>query len=371
MGLRILITNLELWPPSGTVVYTRDLALELARQGHAVGVFSSTTGGAADALRAAGVEVIDRLGRLPWTPDVIHGHHYVPTLLALQHWPTVPAIHVCHDHLSADDRTPLHPNIRRHFGVSRVCVRRLLAESVPERSAGLLLNFVDLARFTPRAALPPRPRRALAFSNYAREDGYLPVVREACRRAGLELDVAGAGTDSVLVRPEDVLGQYDLVFAKAKAAMEAMAVGAAVVLCDFAGVGPMVSAAGFDDLRPLNFGFEALRDPLTPEPLLREIGRYDAGDAARVRDQLRASAGLVDSVERIAEIYEEVIEEHRREGTTAVARVSARVSIGDRLFVPLYRIWRSQSPRRMAATRRLPGVAIVTRVARRLLRQTR
>ena len=33
MGLRVLITNINLWPPSGTAVYTRDLALELRRQG--------------------------------------------------------------------------------------------------------------------------------------------------------------------------------------------------------------------------------------------------------------------------------------------------------------------------------------------------
>ena len=52
-----------------------------------------------------------------------------------------------------------------------------------------------------------------------------------------------------MAQPERVLGRYDIVFAKAKAAMEAMAVGAAVVLCDFGGVGPMVTWADFDRLR--------------------------------------------------------------------------------------------------------------------------
>ncbi len=38
------------------------------------------------------------------------------------------AIHVCHDHTSPNDRTPIHPNTRRHFGVSRVCVGRLVGD---------------------------------------------------------------------------------------------------------------------------------------------------------------------------------------------------------------------------------------------------
>ena len=33
MGLNVLITNIELWPPSGTVLYVRDLALELRAPG--------------------------------------------------------------------------------------------------------------------------------------------------------------------------------------------------------------------------------------------------------------------------------------------------------------------------------------------------
>jgi len=262
MGLRVLITNIELWPPSGTVLYVRDLALELQRQGHTPVVYSSAAGGLAEQLRDAGIAVTDRLGRIREAPDVIHGHHYAPTLVALRQWPTVPAIHVCHDHTSLNDRTPIHPSIRRHFGVSRVCIRRLLDDGVPEDQTGLLLNFVDLARFSPRPPLPERPRRALVFSNYAHEGSHLPAVAEACRRAGLELDVVGAGVGRIVTEPERALADYDIVFAKAKAAMEAMAVGAAVILCDFSGVGPMVTSTVFDGLRPLNFGFEALRDPL-------------------------------------------------------------------------------------------------------------
>jgi hypothetical protein len=369
MGLRVLITNIELWPPSGTVLYVRDIALELQRQGHTPIVFSSTRGGVADELRAAGIAVTDRLDRIRVPPDIIHGHHHAPTLAAVHRWPTVPAIYVCHDHTSPNDRTPIHPSIRRHFGVSRVCVRRLVGDGVPKSRVGLLLNFVDTRRFRPRTTLPDRPRRALVFSNYAHAATHLPAVIEACRDAALDLEVAGAGVGRLVTKPEELLGQFDIVFAKAKAAMEAMAVGAAVILCDYGGVGPMVTSDQFDRLRPLNFGFEALCDPLGPEPLVREIARYDPDDAALVRDLLRSQAGLVSAVEELVVIYHEAIEDYLREVSGSDTERSAQWARRESMFLRLYWAWMSVSPQRRERLKRLRGVRLFRRGVRRLLHQ--
>jgi len=382
--LRVLITNITLWPPSGTVTYTRDLALELQRQGHRPAVFSSTSGTVATELRDAGIEVTDRLSRLRGRPDVIHGNHRAPTLEAIRQWPTVPAIYVCHDHTSPNDRTPIHPNIRRHLGVSRVCVERLIADGVSTSRAELVLNFVDLARFSPRSPLPERPRRALLFSNYAhRGSNYahlgssnahlgsqLPAVFEACRKAGLEVDVAGSGVARIVERPELLLPKYEIVFAKGKAAMEAMAAGTAVILCDFSGVGPMVSSTRFDELRPLNFGFEALQDPLREEPLLREIARYDPEDAARVRDLLRSSAGLVPAVENLVRIYDEAIAEHSHMRALPPAARPQRWATREAVFLRIMWRWSAMSPSRRAMIKGLPGVQAIERSLRRLLGQT-
>src|ERR1700704_1829910 len=57
VGLQVLITNIKLWPLSGTVLYVRDLALELQRQGHTPTVFSSTIGEVVDELRDSGITV--------------------------------------------------------------------------------------------------------------------------------------------------------------------------------------------------------------------------------------------------------------------------------------------------------------------------
>jgi len=310
LGLKVLITNYHLHSPGGTEIYVRDLAMELVRQGHFPAVYTPNPGTFSEELQTAGIPVTSKLRRFKFRPDVIHGHHKVETLAALERFPWIPAIYICHDHTHFVDGLVIHPRIRRYFAVSNLCAERLIKEGLAGHKVHLIQNFVDTNRFQPRPPLPDRPRRALLFSNYAKAETHLPAVTEACRRMGLPLDVIGAGVGNSLSNPESVIGQYDLVFAKAKAAMEAMAVGAAVILCDFGGVGPMVTAAEFDRLRPMNFGFQALCDPLEPENIVRQVARYNPSDVALVRERIRAEASLASAVQGLTEVYEQVIKEH-------------------------------------------------------------
>ena len=101
------------------------------------------------------------------------------------------------------------------------------------------------------------------------------------------------------------------MFAKARAALEAMAVGAAVVLCDVRGAGPMVTMENFAELRRINFGIRALREPLTADVLSREIERYDRRDASAVCAEVRATAGRDALVTDFVELYHDVIAEQQ------------------------------------------------------------
>jgi hypothetical protein len=308
--VNVLLASFTLRYRKGAELYVRDLALELRRQGHSAAVYAPTRGVLAEELSEAGVPVVTRLRALSFRPDIIHGNFRRETLAAVLRYPDVPALSTCHSHMGWNGGGPVHPRIRRYLGMSRLCCDRLRADGAPADLIRAGFNFVDTTRFTPRSPLPDRPRRALLFSNYARPDTHLPAVTEACRLAGIQLDIVGEGVGNIVAKPETMLPRYDLVFAKAKAAMEAMAVGAAVVLCDFGGVGPMVTAADFHNLRPLNFGYEALRDPLIAESLLRQIRRYDPADAARVRDLIRRHASLEGTVRELTNLYAEVIAEY-------------------------------------------------------------
>jgi hypothetical protein len=326
--LRILFTNITLASRTGTEVYIKEAALGLLRRGHTPLVYSPDLGEIAEEIRAATVPVVDDPARLGSPPDVIHGHHHQQAMTALLHFPGVPGIFATHDWTTWHDAPPLFPRIRRYVAVDWTNRDRVLFEhGIPEERVRVLLNWVDLDRFPPRGPLPERPRRALVFSNYARGDTHLPAVQEACRLAGLPLDVVGSGVGRSLAQPGQVIAEYDLVFAKAKSALEALAVGTAVVLCDYRGLGQMVTSADFDALRRLNFGLRTLRRPLVPDLIRREIERYDARDAAAVSRRVREEAGLEPALDRLIALYEEVIAEHERERPSDPAEESRAAAV--------------------------------------------
>ncbi|HEX8502985.1 MAG TPA: glycosyltransferase family 4 protein [Pyrinomonadaceae bacterium] len=311
-GLRILIANATMATLTGTETYVRDLALGLLRKGHTPIVYAPELGRIARELRGATVPVVDDLRALGVAPDVIHGNHNTEMMTALLHFPGVPAVFYCHSWLDWISSPPAHPRVLAYVAVDDTCRDRLVCKhAVPEERVRVALHAADLERFKPRGPLPERPRRALVFSNGANQWSHLPAVREACARAGVALDVVGAGMNAPSERPETLLGDYDLVFAKGRCALEALAVGAAVILCDALGSGPLVTAAEVDRLRRFNFGIRTLGEKVEAGLLLREIERYDARDAAEVSRRVRAGSDLGSVVDEALALYEKVIAEYK------------------------------------------------------------
>jgi hypothetical protein len=311
--LRILITNNTLDTRAGSELYVRDVAIGLLKRGHTPIAYSATLGEVAREIRAATVPVIDTLDAMAIPPDVIHGHHHLETMAALLRFPGVPAVYFCHGWLPWEERPPRFPRILRYVAVDYACRDRLIFESgVPQDLIRLIPNFADLDRFKSRQPLPALPRRALVFSNNASEYSYIPAVREACARHRIKLDVIGISAGNVCERPEDILGGYDIVFAKGRAALEALAIGAAVILCDKGGAGPLVTSSEVDRLRTHNFGLRTLRAPVEVDALDRQIARYDAEDAAKVSRLIRESAGRDQALDQIISLYQEVIAENQR-----------------------------------------------------------
>ncbi|HXJ33242.1 MAG TPA: glycosyltransferase [Candidatus Eisenbacteria bacterium] len=317
--MRVLITNITLGSRTGTEINVRDVALGLLGRGHTPIVYSPELGPLADELRRRTVAVVDDLDDVGATPDVIHGHHHPETMMALQRFPGVPAVYFSHDFTAWHDAAPHFPRILRYVAVDEANRDRLaLQHGVPEARIRIVLNAVDTDRFRPRGPLPPRPRRALVFSHYASERTHALAVREACRRMQLPLDIVGADAGAPTPAPEDVLGAYDLVFAKGRCALEALAVGAAVVLLDRGGLGAMVTSADVDRLRRDNFGRRLLRRALDPALIVEEAGRYDAADAAKASARIRATADLQTQLDQLLALYGEVVAENAGRGPDVV-----------------------------------------------------
>tara|TARA_R110002051_G_scaffold318753_1_gene401553 strand:+ start:849 stop:2480 length:1632 start_codon:yes stop_codon:yes gene_type:complete len=321
--LKILIANLLLARRSGTEVFTEQLADGLRRAGHDPVVWVSNVGPQGDALRQRGHVVIDRLDQLPWCPDIIHGHHNVMTATALAGLPGTPAVFVCHDASASFDTPPLHPRLRCYLAVDELCRRRLTAGGVRIEETELLLNAVDELRYIRRKPLPDRPARALVLT---KQSGHLDAVREACREAGLHLDELGIGVTKVSDRLEDILPDYDIVFATARMALEAAFAGCAVVVCDERGMAGMLTSGNILHWREWNLGKGLLSQPTDLDGLRAALNRYDATDAGRVTDHLRAEASLSKQVEDLLAVYRRCLEAQAASLTDASreAQITAR-----------------------------------------------
>lgn len=321
--MNILITNHGLDARAGTELYVRDLALGLKAAGHTPVCFAPVLGTVADEISAAGIAVTDTLDGLT-TPDILHCHHHHTTAMACLAFPTVPALFVCHGVLPWQE-APLarFSNIRRWAAVSEACRRKLLDAGVPGDRIVLRLNGFDDARFResePAADDAERQKRALLFSNIAQPTDLLPF-RAACAAHGLRLDHAGRA-GKIFASPEDELPRYGLVFAKGRAAIEAMASGCAVILADYGQIGPLVTRANFDALRQENFGIAAITDPPDEAALREAIARIDWVDAAKVSARIRAEAPFRNTVAEYLADYEDIL----AEGPADASRIAGEAS---------------------------------------------
>jgi Glycosyltransferase Family 4 len=334
--LRILITNNTLAERAGSEMYVRDIALALTRRGYEIVVFSLVLGEVAEELSKASVRVIDDVKALDSLPDIIHGQHHIETCLASLRFPKVPVVYFCHGVLPWEEIPPKLPTIRHYVAVDDAVFDHLVqAHEIPSDRITRIYNFADLARFKPRSPLPESPENALVFSNYASGVTQLPAIEEACGDLGICLDVVGQASGKPCPEPEEILGNYDLVFAKARAAIEAMASGCAVILCDARGAGPLVTMENVSLLRPWNFGFRTLTLPLTAEYLKSQIRLIQSADAAAVSNWIRSHASMDQALTQIEATYGKVLEEHSL--SPPIGEWELVTAVADYMLVPARR----------------------------------
>lgn len=322
--MRVLLTNVRLEDRGGSELYLADVARWLRDHGHQPLVYTARAGAVAEALRAEAIPVVSDPAGIGEAPDLIHAQHHLATMAALATFPLVPAVGFCHGWIPWEEAPVRHPAIRRYVAVSSITRERIVSEAaIPAPMVRVVPNFVDLDRFRPRAPLPARPQRALVFSNAAGAGGWADVVVAACRARGIEVDVAGLTSGNPIADPERVLPAYDLVFARGRSALEAMAVGAAVILCDIEGCGPFVTAARFERLREGNFGQYVMRQPHHGPYLGEQIDAYDRAAAAAASALVRTTLGRDRVVAQLLDVYAEAIADARaRPHTLEAARAA-------------------------------------------------
>ena len=322
MGRRVLITQQFMRGWTGSEIVTRDLAIGLLRRGCTPVVYTHEAGKSAAALREASVPVIEDLALIGEPPDLIHAHHHPVMAAAIARFPDVPVVAAHQDFVHWLDAPQTFPSIRRWIAVDRAIVDRLVLEGgLPANRVELILNAVDMRRFAPGPPLPETPRHALAF---AKNSGHMEAITAACRQAGIELDWVGEAVDRVSDRIESMLPRYDLVFTSALSALEAMACGRAVIVCDGRGLAGFCTEERWGDWRPYNFGLRALSTAVTADAILQELALYSASEAAAASALTRADADLDVRVGRILGIHDEALAGHEPVDPRATLRTLSR-----------------------------------------------
>lgn len=164
----------------------------------------------------------------------------------------------------------------------------------------------------------------LLFSNYVSEGSpYLKAAREAAGTIGAHLDVVGDKMGTSTPNPEKLLGEYDLVLAQGRSALEAIAAGATVMVGSSRAFGPLVRSDNVEHLRRLNFGIRAQTLPATSATILDQITGYDPSDAAAVTNWVRANTGVTQAVDALVDVYQAAVDTLASELPDA-ARVRSR-----------------------------------------------
>ncbi len=324
--MRILWTNHALDHPAGTENFTRDLTTELVRRGHEVEILCTRAGVVAEQLRAEGIPVHTDPRALMGKFDLIHGQHFVETAVALAALPEVPALFFCHGDPSGDwiEHPPVHSRVVRWLTTCDNLRHHLARVFDHEASTiGVVANPVDVEAL-PEAAPPAwPPQRAVVFHNTLTTDS--PEWEHAaaiCRDRGMTLDGLGAGFGKRSSQPWDELAGVDLVFASGRCAMEAMAMGRAVVILGPGHSGGLAGPEDFPTLEASNFT-RTLRELSWADPMEWVESPVHAREAiARLSTLVREYHALPRVADQLEQFHREVAGYHPQSSAHVVEEES-------------------------------------------------
>ncbi len=308
--MKILITNFRLAERTASEIYARDIAKALVAGGNTVAVFASKKGAIASELEECGIPVLEHPSDVPFQPDIIHGQFNLETITALLSFPDVPAVFMSHGSQQWRGQPPRHPRILRYIAHSARVGDWLLNQlGLSKRSFLLVPNFIEMDRFQEIRRLPEEPRRALIYDRGTAPGRHLDAIHQACRYAGIELDVISELVGKTSTRPEVLLPQYDLVFAAGRPAIEALASGCGVITLNGGQIGNLVTTDNYEAIRDCNFSLDDQRkgQSQTVEEILLEIQKWDWRRLAPVPRRVREELDTKIARTRLERLYRKTI----------------------------------------------------------------
>jgi hypothetical protein len=277
--VRFVLGNRLMDHAGGTETHLVTLGAELLRLGHEVVIYSPELGPFADYARRRGIDVVDELRELPDECDVVFAQDGLVVYdLAARYPGALTVFRICGD--VYDFQSP--PQVEGVVDLVVVLSDRYarLAQACAVQAPLLRLRVpIDVDRLVPVGAIRSRPRRAVILGNYPDR---VQVVREAWGRRGVEVSRVGGEQQRYDIAA--ALESADIVVAKSRAALDAMACGRAVYVYDTFGGDGWVTPETYAALEQDSFAGQATDRVIGAAELEQDLGDYHSGMGTANRD---------------------------------------------------------------------------------------
>ena len=277
--MRFVLANRHLLAAGGTEVHLVTVAEHLQRLGHEALLYAPELGPFADHARRRGLAVHDSLRELPDDCDVTFAQDGIVVYDLVRRYPEALSIfRVCGD--VADFQLP--PQLDGVVDLIVVLSDRYerIARACAVKAPVLRLRVpVDVDRLVPLGSIRERPERATLLGNYGERDA---LVREVWGKHGVEVGRVGGDVQTYDVAT--AVADADIVVAKSRAALDALACGRAVYVYDVFGGDGWVTPELYEKLEADNFAGQATDRVIDARTLASDLTEYRQEMGALNRD---------------------------------------------------------------------------------------
>lgn len=289
--MRFVLANRHLIAAGGTEVHLVTITEHLQRLGHEVVVYAPELGAYAGHARRRGIEVVDDVGALPAACDVVFAQDTIVVYELAERYPDALLVfRICGDVFDFQ-LAPQLDGVVDLFVVLSDRYERVALASAASAPVLRLRVPIDVDRLVPLGALRERPERAVMLGNYGEREA---LVRATWSELGVE--VTRVGGDAQTYDVAAALADADIVVAKSRAALDAMACGRAVYVYDFLGGDGWVTPSAYAAMEADMFAGQAT-DRVIDAPTLRsDLASYTPQMGVSNRDLVLQHHGARDHV---------------------------------------------------------------------------
>jgi hypothetical protein len=277
--MRFVLGNFCMARAGGAEVHLLTLGEQLRRLGHEATIYAVELGPYADYVRQHGFDVAGELGELPSECDVVLAQDTIVSHDLMARYPqALQTFRICSD-LYDFAQPPQLPGATDLVLVLSDRYARLAQACAVQAPLQRLRVPIDTNRVVPIGSIRARPKRAVVLGNYGSRR---ELVRETWSRLGIEVTEIGGAKQRYDLSA--ALAGVDIVVAKSRAALDAMACGRAVYIYDFIGGDGWVTPDNYAALEADNFAGHGTSRVIDGAALERDLADYDPAMGAVNRD---------------------------------------------------------------------------------------